>query len=353
MAFDPALAQRFAAKLIDALNDAALGLMISVGHRTGLFDVMRDLAPAGATQIAMQAGLAERYVCEWLAAMANAGVVVHDPACGTYLLPPEHAVALTRAARPNNLAARFQWIPLLGSVEDEIVKCFERGGGVPHASYRRFRAVAAEERDQTVVASLLQRILPRVPGLPARLARGCDVLDVGCGSGRALACMAEAFPHSRFTGVDSRARAIELARIDARGLANLRFEARDEEDLEQGGGFDLITAFDAIHIQAEPEAVLASVAGALRPDGIFLMQLIAGAVREDAAHPLATFLYTMSCLHLTSVSLAAGRAGLGPMGGERVARRMLAAAGFAEVEVLALAHDRLHLYYVARKAQAL
>ena len=53
MAFDPARAQRFAAKLIGALNDAALGLMISVGHRTGLFDVMRDLAPAGTTEIAL------------------------------------------------------------------------------------------------------------------------------------------------------------------------------------------------------------------------------------------------------------------------------------------------------------
>ncbi len=352
MALDPARAQRFAAKLIGALNDAALGLMISVGHRTGLFDVMRDLAPAGTTEIALQAGLAERYVGEWLAAMAAGGVVEHDRESGTFRLPPEHAAALTRAARPNNLAASFQWIPLLGAVEDEIVKCFAHGGGVPRSSYRRFEALSTEARDQTVVASLLERILPLAPGLPARLASGCDVLDVACGSGRALARMAEAFPNSRFSGVDASARAIELARIEARGLPNLRFEARDPAHLALADGFDLITAFDVIHDQPDPDAVLRSVAGALRGDGIFFMQAIASAAHGGAAHPLATFLYTLSCLHLTSVSLAAGGVGPGALGGEAAARQMLAEAGFAAVEALALSDDPIHLYYVARKAQA-
>jgi len=351
MSFDPARAERFAAKLTGALEGAALGLMTSVGHRTGLFDVMRDLPPAGSAEIARQAGLVERYVREWLHAMTTAGVVEHDSAAGTFLLPAEHAAALTRAAQPNNLAATFQWIPLLGSVEDEIVKCFAQGGGVPYSAYGRFHAVMAEQSDQTVLAGLLEHILPLVPGLPERLARGSDVLDVGCGSGRALARMAEAFPNSRFTGVDSSERAIGRARVEARGLANLRFEACDAAAFAQADRYDLVTAFDAIHDQAEPAAVLASVAAALRPDGVFLMQEIAGtgAVHEDAAHPLATFLYTVSCLHCMTVSLAAGGAGLGAMWGERTARRMLAEAGFGRVEVQALPHDPINRYYVARK----
>jgi len=356
MSFDPARAERFAEQMTRALNGAALGLMTSVGHRTGLFDVMRERAPASSVEIARQAGLAERYVREWLGAMTSAGVVEHDPAAGTFFLPPEHAAVLTRAARPNNLAATFQWIPVLGSVEDEIVSCFERGGGVPYSSYRRFHAVMAEESDQTVVSGLLEHILPLAKGLPALLARGADVLDVGCGSGRALAVLAAAFPNSRFTGVDVCERAIESAGVEARarGLANLRFEARDAAALDAPDGFDLITAFDAIHDQAAPAAVLASIAAALRPDGTFLMQDIAGtsALHEDAAHPLATFLYTVSCLHCMSVSLAAGGAGLGAMWGERTARRMLADAGFGSVEVKALPHDPINLYYVARKASA-
>jgi SAM-dependent methyltransferase len=353
--FDAARAERFAAKLIRALDGAALGLMASVGHRTGLFDVMRDLAPAGSAEIATQAGLAERYVREWLHAMTSAGVVEHDPAAGTFSLPAEHAASLTRAAWPNNLAASFQWIPLLGAVEDEIVKCFARGGGVPCAAYGRFDAVMAEESDQRVVARLLEDVLPLVPGLPERLARGADVLDVGCGSGRALARLAEAFPNSRFTGLDASARAIERARIQAGGLPNLRFEVGDAAALDQAGCFDLVTAFDAIHHQAEPAAALARVAAALRPDGAFVMKEVAGTsdVHRDAARPLATFLYTVSCLHCMAVSLAEGGAGLGAMWGQRTARRMLAEAGFAAVEVQALPDDPVNLYYVARKAAAL
>ena len=355
--FDPVRAERFATRLNGTLDAAALGLMLSVGHRTGLFDVMRDRPAETSAQLAEHAGLTERYVREWLCAMTTAGVVEHDPATGTFWLPAEHAASLTRAARPHNLAAAFQWIPLLGAVEDEIVRCFERGGGVGYASYHRFDAVMAEQSEQSVVAHLLERILPLVPGLTERLAHGADVLDVGCGSGRALARLAGAFPASRFSGVDLSERAIERARAEARalGLANLRFEPRDAAALGARERFDLITAFDTLHDQAAPAAVLASVAAALRPDGVFLMQDSAGtsALHEDASHPLATFLYTVSCLHCTSVSLAAGGAGLGAMWGERTARRMLEEAGFGAVEVDSLPHDPTHLYYLARKGAAL
>ena len=286
--------------------------------------------------------------------MTTAGVVEHDPAGQTFSLPAEHAAALTRASSPGNVATTFQWIPLLGSVEDEVVRCFERGGGVPYSSYGRFHAVMAEESDQTVVAGLLEHIVPSVPGLAERLESGIDVLDVGCGSGRALALLARAFPQSRFAGVDASGTAIEIARGEARaqGLSNLRFDARDAAALDAAGDFDLVTAFDAIHDQARPAEVLAGIAAALRPDGVFLMQEIGGtgALHEDAAHPLATFLYTVSCLHCMTVSLSAGGAGLGAMWGERTARRMLADAGLGDVVVESLPHDPINRYYVARKS---
>jgi SAM-dependent methyltransferase len=352
--FDAARAERFTAQMVGALNGAALALMTSVGHRTGLFDVLRGLPPASAVEIAERAGLAERYVREWLGAMTTAGVVEHDPEAGTFVLPPEHAAVLTRAARPNNLAVTSQWISLLGSVEDEIVLCFAHGGGVPYSSYRRFHAVMAEESDQTVVAGLLEHIVPFVPGLAGRLAAGADVLDLGCGSGRALARLAEAFPRSRFTGLDASERAIQAARVEARGLGlrNVRFQVGDAAEPFGSDCFDAVLAFDAIHDQAAPAAVLANVAAALRPAGVFLMQEIAGrgALHEDAAHPLATFLYTVSCLHCMTVSLSSGGEGLGAMWGERTARRMLAAAGFGHVAVQSLPHDRVNLYYVARKS---
>src|SRR5690606_8453152 len=97
-------------------------------------------------------------------------------------------------ARPNNMAATAQFISVLGQVEDDIVEAFRRGGGVPYEKYPRFHEVMAEESDQTVVAGLREHILPLVDGLVQRLEQGMEVVDIGCGSGRAMIELATLFP---------------------------------------------------------------------------------------------------------------------------------------------------------------
>ena len=161
--FDPVKAEAFGEKVIGVLNGGALALMLSLGHRTGLFDVMARIPPGDSTAIAKAAKKNERYVREWLGAMVTGGIVDYDVASGAYSLPPEHAASLTRAARPNNLAVTAQWIPVLAGVEDQIVACFEEGGGVPYSEFPRFHRVMAEESDQTVVAVLVDAILPMLP----------------------------------------------------------------------------------------------------------------------------------------------------------------------------------------------
>jgi SAM-dependent methyltransferase len=344
----------FAERMCGILNSGALALMISIGHRAGLFDTMARLPFSTSQEIASEAGLQERYVREWLGAMVTGEIVEFDATRDAYRLPSEHAASLTRGARAGNLAVAAQWIPLLGSVEDQILECFERGGGVPYASYRRFHEVMAEESEQTVVAALHCAILPLVPGALEALERGIDVLDIGCGSGRALNELAARFPRSRFTGYDLARDAIGTARAEARerGLANIVFKVRDVVDLHAESELDLITAFDAIHDQARPADVLAAIARALRRDGTFLMQEVNGSsrVEQDTANPMAPLLYTVSCLHCMSVSLASGGAGLGAMWGSETASRMLKQAGFGEPQLHSLPHDRINTYYVAQKS---
>ncbi|HEX5690229.1 MAG TPA: hypothetical protein VFX76_09515, partial [Roseiflexaceae bacterium] len=95
---DQARAEAFAERMIGMLNESALTIMISIGHRTELFDTLATLPPATSAQIADAAGLNERYVREWLAALTTGRIVEHDTQVGTYWLPPEHAAFLTRAA---------------------------------------------------------------------------------------------------------------------------------------------------------------------------------------------------------------------------------------------------------------
>jgi Rv2258c-like winged HTH domain len=60
--FDSQKAEAFAARLLSTLNSGGLCLMASIGHRTGLFDAMRDQPPMTSVEIAVKAGLNERYV---------------------------------------------------------------------------------------------------------------------------------------------------------------------------------------------------------------------------------------------------------------------------------------------------
>jgi 2-polyprenyl-3-methyl-5-hydroxy-6-metoxy-1,4-benzoquinol methylase len=340
--------------MADMLNHAALALMTSIGHRTGLFDVMSRMSPATSEQIARQSGLNERYVREWLGAMVSGGIVEYDPQEASYHLPAEHAGWLTRDASPRNVAVSAQWVPVLGSVEEHVIQAFRHGKGVPYSAYPRFHEVMAEESAQTVVAALEEHILPLVPGLDGRLARGLDVLDVGCGAGQALMRMAEMHPASRFTGYDVSEEAIGLARAEASrcSISNVRFEARDVAEIGEVAAYDLVLAFDAIHDQARPGEVLRGIVSALRPDGVFLMQDISGSshLHEDVDHPFAAFLYTVSCLHCMSVSLFNGGPGLGAMWGKRKALEMLLEAGFTQVRVESLPHDPINFFYVATKA---
>jgi hypothetical protein len=151
--FDAARAEAFAGSLLNTLNGASLSLMISIGHRTGLFDTMSGLPPVTSAELADRAGLNERYVREWLGAMVTGRVVEVDAATGRYSLPGEHAAFLTRAAGADNLAAFTQYIAVLGGVEDDIVECFRNGGGVPYSRFGRFHEVMAEDSGQSVMSS--------------------------------------------------------------------------------------------------------------------------------------------------------------------------------------------------------
>lgn len=354
-AIDTQRSEVFAEQLTQTLNGAATAMMVSIGHRTGLFDTLADAGAVTGDDLAERAGLEPRYVWEWLGAMTVGRIIEVDPQAGTYTLPPEHAAWLTRAASPNNIAVTAQWISVLGGVEDDIVRCFREGGGVPYERFARFHETMAEESDQTTLGGLVGHILPLVPGLSERLKAGIRVADLGCGRGRAIQLLAERFPRSTFVGLDLSAEAIGWARARAAelGLENAAFEERDlttyDQDAEPGS-FDLVLTFDAVHDQASPLALLRGIRRSLRPGGVYLMQDIDGHTdhHENLDHPLGPFMYTISCMHCMTVSLAQGGEGLGAMWGVEQAEALLTEAGFGSVELNRLEHDPQNVYMVAR-----
>lgn len=350
--FDTSKGDAFVGRMLKDCNAAATLLMVSLGHRTGLWDVMGDGKPRSSQQLAEDAGLSERYVREWLGAVTCGQIVEYDATTRSYTLPAEHAAYLTRKASPNNLAATAQWVAVLGAAEDPVARAFRDGRGVPYSSYTRFHEVMAEESNQTTLGGLDAHIIP-LTGLEADLRAGIDVCDIGCGSGWALITLATKYPRSTFLGIDLSEETVHHANMRARqrGLTNLHFEQRDLTKWEATDAFDLVTAFDAVHDQARPDLVLAHIHRALKPGGTFLMQDIKASsqLENNLDHAMGAFIYTISCMHCMSVSLAQNGMGLGAAWGVELATHMLNDAGFAKVTVNDLPHDMMNTYYVCRK----
>ncbi len=351
-AFDNAKAESFAEQMVGVLNGASQALMTSIGHRTGLFDALADYPGVTSAALAEKAGLAERYVREWLGVMVTSRVVEFDPSGQTYTLPPEHGAFLTTASKPDNMAVTCQFIGVMASVEEEMVARFRDGGGTHYHDYCRFHEVMAEDSAQLVVSALIEHILPLDAGLVARLHRGIDVLDVGCGAGRAMMEMAKVFPASRFIGVDLCEDAFAETQVAATraNLSNLCFRSLDLSQVTSLGTFDLITAFDAVHDQKDPQGLLDLVHHSLAEGGLFLMQDIGGSrdLQTNMENPFAPLLYSLSLMHCTPVSIGQGGPGLGAMWGVETAQEYLARAGFDQIETHTLPHDPLNAYFLAR-----
>jgi 2-polyprenyl-3-methyl-5-hydroxy-6-metoxy-1,4-benzoquinol methylase len=349
---DPATVKEFANRLLDIYTAGFLTYMIEIGDATGLFTAALE-GPASSAQLAERAGLSERHVREWLGAMVVAGIFDYEPEAAAYALPPEHATCLTGSS-PYNLAPRSLGLSRLGKVMPKVIDTFRRGGGVPYPDYMpdftQFMDALGRNRYDNLLVSVY---LGLAPGLTERLAAGISVADVGCGSGHVANLMAQAFPRSSFVGydMDDNGIAVAASEADSMRLANVRFELLDLVRLPEEPKYDLITAFDVIHDQARPAAVLTRVNRALAPGGSFFMFDIHASSRleENIPNRMAAYMYSVSVMHCMQVSLAYEGAGLGTCWGEQLARQMLADAGFGSVQTFEPPLDPVNLLYLCTK----
>jgi 2-polyprenyl-3-methyl-5-hydroxy-6-metoxy-1,4-benzoquinol methylase len=348
--FDKDRARAFTKRMLDILNDGALSLMMSVGHKAGLFDAMDGTAARSSSEIAANAGLDERYVREWLAAMACGGIVDYDADNETFQLPAEHSGLVTRRAGPLNLTVPMQHISLLGEVEDDLVDAFQNGGGVPYDKFPRFQALTAESSERRFHSGLVNQVVPLLD-MDDALTSGIDVADVGCGSGLASYLLGKEFPNSQFVGFDMSQDGIAHASEVAREQTNVSYEVADAAGLDQHERFDLVTTFDAIHDQAHPTTVLSNIFAMLRPGGTYLCvePKASSRLEDNIPDPMAPYMYTISTMHCMTVSLAYGGEGLGAAWGHQLATEYLTNAGFVDIEIAGIRDDRGNNYFISKK----
>jgi SAM-dependent methyltransferase len=348
---DPAELEACAGRVLGIYAGSMLTYMIDIGHRTGLLTAAAE-DPGTSEELASRAGLTERYVREWLAAMVTGGLIDYDPPTATYTMSAALAAVLTSGPLP--LAGFAALNTHLGKHVHQVARAFREGGGVPYAAYRpEFTDIMDSISRTAFDLALVDGYLPLVPGLTERLDAGARVADVCCGTGHSLVVLGRRFPSSEFVGYDLDEGAIARARaeVEGAGLTNVRFDIVDAAHLDVRDRFDAVFVFDAIHDQVDPAGVLGCIHDALRADGVFVMKepRFADALEDNIGHPFAPVLYATSTLHCLTVSLAHDGAGIGTAFGEQLARRLLADAGFVVDAVHPDPGDPVDALYVTHK----
>src|SRR5437764_6113480 len=210
---DGAKLEAFVFRAVDEIGATLNAALVVMGDKLGLYRAMAGAGPLEPGEIAQRAGVAERYVREWLNAQAAGGFVEYDGWTGRYTLPPEQANALTEENSPAYLPGFFQIA--IGSVLDSprITEAARTGAGVGwhdhvhdvHEGCERFFRPGYN-------ANLVTSWLPALDGVVEKLERGAKVADVGCGHGASTILMAQAFPSSTFVGSDYYQGSIDIAR---------------------------------------------------------------------------------------------------------------------------------------------
>jgi SAM-dependent methyltransferase len=341
--------EAFVGKVMGDTVGLTTTVLAFIGDKLGIWKELNTHGPGTSEEIARRTGLAERPVREWLSAMSAAGYLAYDAGARRFALPPEHAPVLAQEAGPVFFGGVHQEFVGLIRPLDRIIDSFRSGRGVPQDAYPSDAFDGMDRFTAGWFENLLLPVwIPAIEGLEPRLREGIDVADVGCGRGRALIKLAQAFPRSRFVGYDVYRPNVEAARENARRAGVADRVSFAEVDASKGlpARADLVTTFDVVHDAVDPVGLLRSIRRALAPDGVYLcLDINCSPKLQENAGPLGALFYGCSVLYCMSVSLAHDGAGLGTCGLHHPKLEEIAtAAEFGRVRKLPLENPFNNLY---------
>lgn len=337
---DQAELQAFMLRAVDDLAAGYLGVMVSLGHRLGLYRALAGAGPLTSHELAARTGCAERYLRDWLASQAAAGYLTYHPTSATFELTAERALVLADETSAVFLPPAWNVPAAMWAGEQKALHAFRTGEGIAWGDHdpRLAHGTAAFYRNG-YRASLTSEWLPALDGVVDALTRGVAVADVGAGHGHTTVLMGEAFPASRFYGFDNHAASIAEATRNARqaGVAErVTFEEVSATEYP-AHGFELICFFDALHDMGDPIGALEHAAATLAPDGtLLIVEPYAADTLENNLNTVAQIYYAASSMICTAHSIAdGGELVLGAQAGEARLRDALQRAGFGRMRVVA------------------
>jgi 2-polyprenyl-3-methyl-5-hydroxy-6-metoxy-1,4-benzoquinol methylase len=323
-------------RLFGDLSAGYGGVMVSLGHKLGLYRVMAGAGPLSSAELANRSGCGERYVREWLNSQVAGGYVDYHPNSGTYELTPEQAAILAEETSPVFLPHAWQVVASMWADEQKSLTAFRTGKGVSWGEHdeRLFCGVAAFFRN-SYSGSLVKEWLPALTDVTEKLATGARVADVGCGHGHSTVLMAKAYPNSRFWGFDVHEDSVAAARKVAQEAGvddRVTFEVAKADGYPQNR-YDLICFFDCLHDMGRPVDAARHAANSMADDGtLMLVEPYSGDRLEENINPIGRLYYaastTLCCAHAISEK---GTHVLGAQAGPRQLEQVLRSAGLGSV----------------------
>lgn len=348
---DQTKVDQFVGRVLGDTSATLVTLLAAIGDRLGLFQELAASGPVSSAEFAARTGINERYAREWLGGMVTAGYIAYDSATKRFSLPPEHVPALAQEGGPYFFGGVHEMLPAMAGVLDQVAESFRRGGGVPQSAYNVHLWDGMERFTMAWFENLLtQQWIPAMPDVKAKLETGARVADIGCGRGRALIKMAQAFPASRYAGYDVFQPSIDRATANAKAAGVAERVSFRQLDASTGlpERYDVITTFDVVHDAVDPRGLLRSIRDALNPDGIYVcLDINCSEDLEKNAGPLGAMFHGFSVLYCMTTSLANGGAGLGTVGlHEPKLKELCSEVGFSTVRRVALENPFNNLYEV-------
>jgi SAM-dependent methyltransferase len=338
MAVQERTTEAFVGQVLTDLAASYGGVMISTGHKLGLYKALAGAGPLSSFELAARTGCEERYVREWLGSQVVAGYLDYHEESETYELPAEHVPVLADEESPAFLPPAFEIPASMWFDQERTLEDFRAGVGIPWGEHdhRLYCGIAAIYGNAYRV-SLVPEWLPALDGVVEKLERGARVADVGCGHGLSTVLMAGAFERSTFDGFDTHEASLGEARANAEeaGVAErIDFRQADAKSYP-GTDYDLICFFDTLHDLGDPVGAARHALEALADDGTLLVvEPYAGDTVTDNLGPIGRLYYTGSTALCVphSRSEEVGLA-LGAQAGPARLAAVLEEAGFTSIRV--------------------